>query len=77
MSADTRGMGAARVKLAYRVNEACEVVGIGRSKLYELVESGEVETFKIGTRTLIRRDVLERLIDRYSGRTAGGEHIAA
>lgn len=27
--------------------------GIGRSKLYELIDTGEIETFKVGTMTLI------------------------
>jgi excisionase family DNA binding protein len=36
-------------KLAYRIAEAAEVLGISRSKAYELVASGELPSVKIGT----------------------------
>jgi predicted DNA-binding transcriptional regulator AlpA len=39
--------------LAYRINDAIRVTGIGRTKLYELIGSGAFRTMKIGKRTLI------------------------
>ena len=39
--------------LAVRVKQACELIGIGRSKLYELIAAGEIETIKVGSATLI------------------------
>ena len=39
--------------LAVRIREACRLTGIGRSKLYELIASGEIETIKVGTITLV------------------------
>jgi excisionase family DNA binding protein len=41
------------VPLAVRVKQACDLIGIGRSKLYELIAAGEIETLKVGSATLI------------------------
>lgn len=49
-------------KLAFTVAEACRSIGIGRSKLYELIQQGRVETRKIGKRTLIPAASLHALI---------------
>lgn len=35
------------------IDEACEALGIGRTKTYELVMSGELPSIKIGSRRLI------------------------
>jgi excisionase family DNA binding protein len=53
-------------KLAFRIDEACHVLGIGRTSLYELVKSGELKLIKIAGRTLVPRSELERLtqVDR-------------
>ena len=32
----------------------CEALGIGRSKVYELINAGQLEIVKIGRRTLVR-----------------------
>lgn len=34
--------------------DAAQVLGIGRSKLYELINARQLETVKLGTRTLVR-----------------------
>jgi excisionase family DNA binding protein len=49
-------------KLAFTIAEACHAIGIGRSKLYELIGEGRVETRKIGSRTIIPADSLRGLI---------------
>jgi excisionase family DNA binding protein len=36
------------------IPDACRVLGIGRSKLYELINAGRLDIVKIGRRTLIR-----------------------
>ncbi len=48
-------------KLAYRVDEACDVLGIGRTSLYELAKNGELKFIRIAGRTLVPRSELERL----------------
>ncbi len=39
--------------ITVRIPEACRIRGIGRSKTYEFIQSGDITTFKIGTITLI------------------------
>ena len=44
----------------------CETVrrfGIGRTKLYELIQSGRIEAFKLGRRTLVRTGSVRAFID--------------
>lgn len=49
-------------RLLYPTSEAAAVIGIGRSTLYSLIATGEIETVKIGSRTLIAHDELERYV---------------
>jgi excisionase family DNA binding protein len=39
--------------LAYRVGDACAVLGIGRTSLYELIAAGKLRAVCIAGRTLI------------------------
>src|SRR3546814_19793085 len=48
--------------LAVRIKTAVELTGIGRSTLYRLINSGEIETVKIGRSTLIPYRCLKKLI---------------
>jgi excisionase family DNA binding protein len=50
--------------IAVRIPEAIRLIGIGRSKLYELMASGDVEVVKVGRCTLIPTASLHRLIER-------------
>ena len=50
-------------KLAYSIPEAATAISIGRSKLYELIAEGRVETRKIGKRTVIPAASLHRLLE--------------
>ena len=52
--------------LTVRIPVAIRLTGIGRSKLYELIKSGDVETVKIGTATLVTMASLRRLVERGS-----------
>lgn len=49
--------------ISVRVKEACRLVGIGRSKLYELMSSGEIEFIKVGTMTLIPTSSLRAFVE--------------
>lgn len=49
------------------VDTAAGLLGIKRTKFYELVAQRKVDTFKIGRRTLVKVESLRRLVD------AGGE----
>ena len=50
--------------LSVRVGEASRMIGIGRTKLYELIKAGDLETVKIGRATLVTMRSLRRLIER-------------
>lgn len=50
--------------ITVRIPVAVRLTGIGRSKLYELIKAGEVETVKIGTATLVKVASLHRLVER-------------
>lgn len=50
-------------KLLYDVEEAVEVTSIGRSRLYELMASGALESVKCGRRRLIPAEALERFVE--------------
>jgi len=49
--------------ITVRIPEACRLTGIGRSKLYELIAAGEVETIKVGMITLVPMDALLRFLE--------------
>ena len=48
--------------LAVRIPEACRMIGIGRSKLYELIADGTIEVVKIGSATVIPVSQLKALV---------------
>ena len=50
--------------ISVRIATAGKLTGIGRSTLYELISSGEIETVKVGRSTLIPYRSLKRLILR-------------
>lgn len=57
MSADVKSMAT-----LLTVEEACGVLRIGRSTLYELCAAGEIRHVKIGRRKLFRADALQDFI---------------
>ena len=51
--------------ICVRGNDAARMIGVGRTKLYELISSGELETIKIGKATRITTASLHRLVERH------------
>lgn len=51
--------------LAVRVPQAVAMLGISRSKLYEFIQSGEIEIVKIGRATLLPVDGLGRFLEKH------------
>lgn len=43
------------------IPEACRLIGIGRTRLYELIRAQQIDGVKIGKRTLIRYESLQAL----------------
>jgi excisionase family DNA binding protein len=46
------------------VDEAMEAIGLGRTTVFELMASGELESVKVGRRRLIPSDALMDYIQR-------------
>lgn len=44
--------------IAYTVPEVLQLIGIGRTKLYEAIGSGDLPARKVGNRTIILREDL-------------------
>jgi excisionase family DNA binding protein len=56
--------------LLHTPEAAAGILSIGRSKTYELMESGELESVKIGRSRRIPHDALERFVERLRGESA-------
>ncbi len=50
-------------QLTVRIRQACHMTGIGRTKLYELIQKGKIEVIKVGAMTLVPIASLEAFID--------------
>jgi excisionase family DNA binding protein len=51
----------ATTRLAWRVNDACPALGISRSHLYDLAAAGKIRLIKIGRRTVVPDDEVQRI----------------
>ena len=47
--------------LTVRISTAVRITGLSRSRIYELIQSGDVETVKVGRATLIQYGSLKAL----------------
>lgn len=69
------------MKLLYRVPEAVQALGISRSRLYELIRDGEIESVTAGRTRLIPAHALEafarRLCDESGALNHGGGQTSA
>jgi excisionase family DNA binding protein len=50
-------------QLLLRPEEVAELLNIGRSKVYELLRDGTIESVRIGTCRRVTRAALERYVD--------------
>jgi excisionase family DNA binding protein len=51
-------------QLLYSVEEAADLLGIGRTFMFHLLATGEIDSLKIGRRRKIPRDALDGYIER-------------
>jgi excisionase family DNA binding protein len=56
--------------LALGVEDACQALGIKRTKLYELIAAGKLKSFTIGGRRLFQKSELEAFVAREAANAA-------
>ncbi|MAE20839.1 helix-turn-helix domain-containing protein [Pseudomonas chengduensis] len=56
----------ATAPIAVGVEDAARLIGITRSKLYEMLAEGKIRSFKLGRRRLIQVQELEFFIQRHA-----------
>lgn len=49
-------------RIAFSPLEVCRLLGIGKTTLYALISSGSLQTVKLGSRRLITRAAIDRLL---------------
>ena len=55
-------------RILYRPSEAAEAIGVSRSRVYELIASGEIPSIKVGSvRRVPVRELLEWVAQRAEG----------
>ena len=57
-------------RLLYSVEEAAELLGIGRTFMFELVATGQVASLKLGKRRKIPRSALDEYVTRLAAEQA-------
>ena len=55
-------------KMGLTIEEAAETTGIGRNTMRKLVDWGKLPVLKVGRKTIIRKDALERFLEVNQGR---------
>ena len=50
--------------ICVKVNDAARMIDVGRTKLYELIASGEIEVVKLGKSTRITTASLHKMVMR-------------
>lgn len=53
--------------LAYSITDACKVISLSRTRIYELIAEGRLERRKIGHRSLIPAASLRALLNGEAG----------
>ena len=55
-------------KMGLTIEEAAETTGIGRNTMRKLIDWGKLPVLKVGRKTIIRKDALERFMPANQGR---------
>lgn len=55
-------------KIGLTIEEAAETTGIGRNTMRKLIDWGKLPVLKVGRKTIIRKDALERFMEANQGR---------
>ena len=54
-------------RMLFRPAEAAQAIGVSRSRVYELINSGEIPSLKVGGVRRVPVDKLREWIERHSG----------
>ncbi|MGI8569120.1 MAG: helix-turn-helix domain-containing protein [Methylocella sp.] len=54
--------------LCATINDAARLLGLCRTRIYELIASGDLKSVKIGRRRLVNRASLEQLVNGVAAR---------
>ena len=46
----------------YSINDTARTLSLGRTSIYAMIADGRLEAFKLGRRTLIRAESIQRLV---------------
>ena len=63
-------------RLLFSVEEAAELLGIGRTFMFQLVATGEIDSLKIGKKRKIPRDAIDGYIRRLRSEHAAGSEAS-
>jgi excisionase family DNA binding protein len=66
LTTDGRDNTARHERATVGIREAAQILGIGRNQAYQAARRGEIQTIRIGSRLLVSRRSIERMLD---GRT--------
>ena len=50
-------------RLAYSINETARALSMGRTSIYAMIADGRLQAFKLGRRTLIKAESIQRLVE--------------
>ena len=54
------------MQLTFTIDEACKAIGIGRTKIYEAINSGHLPAKKYGKRTIILKQDVDNFLSNLS-----------
>lgn len=63
-------------RLLYRVEEAAELLSVSRSRVYELIRSGQLRTVQVGKSRRVARRSLDEYVARLLRGSAGNGSAA-
>lgn len=72
-SAQANPLPASDPPIAVSVGEACRLLSIGRTSVFDLIRTKELSSFKRGRRRLILRSSIEAFVERRLGDAGGFE----
>ena len=49
-------------RLAYSINDTARALSLGRTSIYAMIADGRLVAFKLGRRTLIKADSIQKLV---------------